>query len=463
VAELESLTTIRGGLVTTPASASIGIAIDDLDLPCLDALERDVDGSVAPQALWAALDSASSHDLLDRERLELVEAWRRLGAACDARRLEQMAAFATTEVGGHRRTPEVRAFADDEIALRVRSTRRSVGRELGTALALHDGLTSTSHALASGTIDLARAHAIADGCCLLEPGLARQVEEAVLGRAAVQNAPAVARAVARTVLVLAPEAAAERRRLARGGRSVSGHPAPDGMADLVAHLPALDWVMISTALNAAARSVKATGDPRTLDQLRADALVAPFAKALRTGVLDGLDPITLARHRGVQPAIHVHVPASTLMGAGDLPGRLVGYGSVDAELARELAADGVWNRLLTDGTSGAVLDVGTTTYTPPAVLARLVEARDRSCRFPGCTIDAERCDLDHHVPYPMGPTSADNLHALCRRHHRLKHELRGTRVARAPDGTLSWTLPTGHCYTDGVDPLDASPRPGPGA
>lgn len=49
------------------------------------------------------------------------------------------------------------------------------------------------------------------------------------------------------------------------------------------------------------------------------------------------------------------------MGAGDLPGRLVGYGSVDAELARELAADGVWNRLLTDGTSGAVLDVGTTT------------------------------------------------------------------------------------------------------
>jgi hypothetical protein len=49
-----------------------------------------------------------------------------------------------------------------------------------------------------------------------------------------------------------------------------------------------------------------------------------------------------------------------------------------------------------------------------------------------------------------------NLHALCRRHHRLKHELTGTRVARAPDVTLSWTLPTGHHYRDEPpDPLDA--------
>jgi predicted restriction endonuclease len=42
------------------------------------------------------------------------------------------------------------------------------------------------------------------------------------------------------------------------------------------------------------------------------------------------------------------------------------------------------------------------------------------CRWPGCTRSARTCDLDHIVPWPDGPTTADNLIALCRGHHRLK-------------------------------------------
>jgi hypothetical protein len=147
------------------------------------------------------------------------------------------------------------------------------------------------------------------------------------------------------------------------------------------------------------------------------------------------------------------VPLSTLASATDEPGELVGYGPISADLARELAGAGTWRRLVTDDLTGAVLDVGTTTYTPPASLARLVEARDRTCRFPGCAAPATACDLDHTVPFPHGGTSATNLHALCRRHHRLKHELVGTRVARAPDGSLVWTLPSGHHYQDLPEPM----------
>ncbi|HYN56964.1 MAG TPA: HNH endonuclease signature motif containing protein, partial [Motilibacterales bacterium] len=65
-----------------------------------------------------------------------------------------------------------------------------------------------------------------------------------------------------------------------------------------------------------------------------------------------------------------------------------------------------------------------------------------TCRFPGCTVPARECDLDHLIPFPEGPTSAANLHALCRRHHRLKHN-DGWTVTALPDSGLRWTSPLG--------------------
>lgn len=45
---------------------------------------------------------------------------------------------------------------------------------------------------------------------------------------------------------------------------------------------------------------------------------------------------------------------------------------------------------------------------------------DSHCRGPGCQIPARRCDLDHHVPYPHGPTTVANLGPLHRGHHNVK-------------------------------------------
>ncbi|MGE2730290.1 DUF222 domain-containing protein, partial [Mycolicibacterium vaccae] len=42
-------------------------------------------------------------------------------------------------------------------------------------------------------------------------------------------------------------------------------------------------------------------------------------------------------------------------------------------------------------------------YAPSARLAEYVRARDQFCRHPGCTVPAERCDIDHVVPWPYGP------------------------------------------------------------
>ncbi len=95
-------------------------------------------------------------------------------------------------------------------------------------------------------------------------------------------------------------------------------------------------------------------------------------------------------------------------------------------------------------------------YRPPRHLAELVRARDRHCRFPGCHVAAVFCDLDHVRPWPAGPTAADNLACLCRRHHRVKQRP-GWTARLHPDATLTWTDPTGATRTthppDALHPL----------
>ena len=87
--------------------------------------------------------------------------------------------------------------------------------------------------------------------------------------------------------------------------------------------------------------------------------------------------------RGQRPQILVTVPAGTLLGLGGEPAHLAGYGPIPDALARELAQDGVWRRVLTDPETGAVLDVGRARHDPPADLERFIRVRDAMCRFPG--------------------------------------------------------------------------------
>lgn len=85
-------------------------------------------------------------------------------------------------------------------------------------------------------------------------------------------------------------------------------------------------------------------------------------------------------------------------------------------------------------------------YVIPAAMARLVRARDRVCRFPGCRVPASRCDIDHTRAWPGGPTHPRNLACLCRTHHRLKQSRRWRVARHGPEG-LTWTTPTGHTRT----------------
>ena len=121
--------------------------------------------------------------------------------------------------------------------------------------------------------------------------------------------------------------------------------------------------------------------------------------------------------------------------------------AVPALTAWALAAGGTWRRLITDPTSGTVVDVGRTRYRPPAGLADLVRARDRVCVFPTCQTPAERCDINHLTAWSQGgTTSLDNLVTLCEAHHRLKHTPGWALTKDQTTGVLSWHTPDKTIY-----------------
>ncbi|UGY95194.1 HNH endonuclease [Streptomyces gobiensis] len=80
-------------------------------------------------------------------------------------------------------------------------------------------------------------------------------------------------------------------------------------------------------------------------------------------------------------------------------------------------------------------------------------ARDQHCQFPTCHMPAHRSDLDHIHPFNHthpkagGQTVPENLIALCRRHHGLKHRAGWTVQRDTTTGHTTWTAPTGHHYT----------------
>ena len=375
------------------------------------------------------------------------------------------------------------------------------------ARALDSRLGQTWAALARGEVSYLHALAVAEATAALPAPVAGRVQERVLPKASEQTVGQLRSALRRAVLAADPDGGEVRHAAARAGRRVERWELAEGMAALYAELPAEQaaqaWSMIDAAarglreadrerarLAAAAATVAvgataanagaaAAGEVRGLDACRADALVAlllaagaPIASAEpppgplpapsgangAAQVAPATPPVPLPVTSRVQVRVTIDLP--TLLGLAERPGELAGHGPITASVARALAADAAWHRMVTDPVTGHLLDYGRTTYRPPPALQEFLRARDGTCRFPGCPVPAERCDIDHATPHRAesaedgGDTSAANCGLFCRRHHRLKHE-GGWDVVRDPDGTVTWTSPTGRTYT--VPPPDHRP------
>ena len=195
-------------------------------------------------------------------------------------------------------------------------------------------------------------------------------------------------------------------------------------------------------------------------------------------------PTATDRHKRAWTELVVDLP--TVLGLSTNPGYLMGYGPLDCEQSRSLAGRSRWKGLVTIGENAltAVLELinsagdatvtsedltaalmksvdggdrivlgernlgppppikappspdghggwstpppGALRYRPGSKLARIVRALDGHCRYPGCTVPADKCELDHVVPFNHANPSAGgwtieaNLECLCKEHHDMK-------------------------------------------
>src|SRR5690625_4779333 len=217
----------------------------------------------------------------------------------------------------------------------------------------------------------------------------------------------------------------------------------DGMSYIDARIPTVEAAAIqkrltitarrqhTTAKDAAPKDVAAkdtqqdqhssTGyadpsDGRTLAQREADL----FSAWLRTGDTpeEGVTP--------VEAKIMLMIPETTLTGETEEPAMAADRSwMLTADQARTLAADpgavhDWYQGRVRPHPGDADVDLLSATHVgryPPARLRDALIFRHGVCTTQGCTIPAERSDIDHHTPWDAGgPTTAENLHPLCRRH-----------------------------------------------
>jgi len=230
-------------------------------------------------------------------------------------------------------------------------------------------------------------------------------------------------------------------------RHVEIGPSCDGVTQFWGAVRTADAAVVDRRLDLLAATV-CRDDSRTKRQRRADAL-AVLAAGGEAMVCDCGSEQCPAADAGAAPApvvIHVLAEAATVSGDGSRPGFLPGFGAVPAATVRDL----VTRARLRPLTAAHEL-IAEQQYRPSVALAEFIRARDLWCRFPGCDVPAEFCDLDHSVPWALGGvTHPSNIHLKCRPHHLLKTFWcgeNGWAEKQFPDATIVFTSPSGRMYT----------------
>src|SRR6202522_2764558 len=86
-------------------------------------------------------------------------------------------------------------------------------------------------------------------------------------------------------------------------------------------------------------------------------------------------------------------------------------------------------------------------HDPGVKLRHLAQVRYATCTGPTCRRPAQQCDFEHNTPHEdEGRTCLCNGSPKCRHEHRLQQDPRW-KVDQHPDGTFTWTAPSGRKYT----------------
>lgn len=375
-----------------------------------------------------------------------------------------------------------------QLAMARRESPHAGSRHVGFATAIVTEMPATHAALTAGLIGEWTATQLVKETACLSVEHRGLVDAHLAGRFGGESHRALVAAAKAKAYELDPYSVTNRGRKARSDRRVSMRPAPDVMAIVSGYLPVADGVACYKALDQAAKSLKAQGDERSLDQLRADL----FAERL-TG---------RAPADGQHVEVGLVITDKALVGLDETPARLEGYGPIPAPMARDLLhPDGtsaapssdrpdeaddtqavqdpaltdrpgsdppdsteerarreavIWvRRLYADQETGVLINQDDRRRTFTGALRRFVVARDQVCRTPWC--DAPVRHADHVLAFARGGrTSKVNANGLCeacnygKEADGLSHD-----VVDLADGThtVKITTQTGHTYYSKPPPV----------
>lgn len=355
-----------------------------------------------------------------------------------------------------------------EISAALTIGRRESSRQMSIAMTLRDRLPKVAALLAAGTITTRTVELICWRTRLIDSQDVLALVDAALAGAVTRWGPlpqnTLIAAIDGWIATFDPVAVIRSRSAARSRTVEFGKPEDTtGVTSLWGALMSTDAAALKRRLTEMARQVCAD-DPRTLGQRRADALgvlathgdrlschcanpdcpaagADTRANAVIIHVLTDTAPAPLAdpeldtRATTPQPMSTVTLPVGYLLDGQVLP----------PVMLADLVARGATVRPVAAAGELGVVE----RYRPSAAQEQFVRMRDMTCTAPGCTHPANACDLDHTIPWPTGPTHPANLNAKCRNHHLLKTFYGGPggwHDQQHPDGTLTWTTPTGHTY-----------------
>jgi Domain of unknown function (DUF222) len=408
--------------------------------------------------------------------------------------------------------PKPGEFVADELSMILRDLPYQVRRLLARSHRLAAGLPTVWEAFRLGDLDAEQVRVI-DRVArrVTEADTLAAIDDQVVDAAQTRSPKQLQIWLLRLVVRLEPLAFEQRHRRALAERRVTVVQGVDGLGYVTGEVSAVDAAAIDGMLASAARSLGAE-DPRTEQQRRSDLFVDLLlgrltfdepdtdemteAAAAESDWLEveDVDPSTgellgthlqrldtegqpigervaaatgrsfshpgkpVRRPRTVR--IGVIVPLASLLGASDAPAEVADRsGLIPGEVLKEEIAAAIdsngrdqvlFTRLLTDD-GGRLLDISEIGRYPSARLAQAIKIRAGTCRFPTCTVPADRCDLDHHEPVPRGVTTGKNMDPFCRRHHRGK-TFTWLACIRDDHG-VEWTMPDAERYRCVDDPL----------
>ena len=174
--------------------------------------------------------------------------------------------------------------AVSEIACRLGVSRTRSSHLVDRGAGLLDGrLRATSGLHRVGLLDESKAGLLVRRLVEEPAVVAEAVQERVAGRAVHRTSAQVGRDVDKALTALDPDGTSARARRHSAGRHVTRpREAGTGVCEVRILMPRPDAFLVDATLDAIAASARATGDRRTLGQLRADALVSMSLHALKS-------------------------------------------------------------------------------------------------------------------------------------------------------------------------------------